>query len=140
MDGVIFDTENLCMKLWVEVADKHGFKKDVRKPMYECIGTNIQVTTKIFNRYFGEDFPFELYNEEVRAATRAYINEWGIPIKQGAGELLKYLKETGFKIGLASSTRYRTVEANLQRAGLYEYFDVIIGGDMVVRSKPEPDI
>lgn len=140
MDGVIFDTENLCMQLWIELADRQGFKKDVRKPMYESIGTNIQVTTEIFKSYYGEDFPFEKYKEEVRAATKAYINERGMPIKQGAVELLEYLKETGFRIGLASSTNHQTVKTNLLRARLYEYFDVIIGGDMVERSKPEPDI
>ena len=140
MDGVIFNTENLCMQLWVELADRHGFKKDVRNPMYESIGTNLQATTEIFKRYYGIDFPFQEYTEEVRVATSAYINEQGIPIKQGAGALLKYLKEAGFRIGLASSTRCQTVEANLQKARLYEYFDVIIGGDMVERSKPEPDI
>ena len=55
-------------------------------------------------------------------------------------ELLKYLKMRGFKIGLASSTREALVRSEISDGGLLGYFDQIIGGDMVERSKPEPDI
>jgi len=140
MDGVIFDSENLCMKLWEELVIRHSISKDIKPPMYESIGTNMQITTEIFKRYFGEDFPFEEYTEEIRTETRKYIEEKGIPLKKGAKNLIKSLKEAGFKIGLASSTRYPSVERNLKNADLFQYFDVIIGGDMVSKSKPEPDI
>lgn len=32
------------------------------------------------------------------------------------------------------------MEKQIEDAGLREYFDVIVGGDMVEESKPEPDI
>ena len=32
------------------------------------------------------------------------------------------------------------VRKQIENAGLIEYFDVIVGGDMVTRSKPNPDI
>ena len=32
------------------------------------------------------------------------------------------------------------MEKQIEDAGLREYFDVIVGGDMVEKSKPEPDI
>ena len=60
--------------------------------------------------------------------------------KPGVEELLKYLKENGFKVGLASSTQEATVRRQISEGGLLKYFDQIIGGDMVKRSKPEPDI
>ena len=53
---------------------------------------------------------------------------------------MKYLKMRGFKIGLASSTREVLVRSEISDGGLLGYFDQIIGGDMVERSKPEPDI
>ena len=46
----------------------------------------------------------------------------------------------GFKIGLASSTREVLVRSEISDGGLLGYFDQIVGGDMVERSKPEPDI
>ena len=53
---------------------------------------------------------------------------------------MKYLKMRGFKIGLASSTREVLVRSEISDGGLLGYFDQIVGGDMVERSKPEPDI
>ena len=61
-------------------------------------------------------------------------------MKPGITELLSFLKESGKKIALASSTRKSIVVAELSDAGIIDYFDVIVCGDMVERSKPEPDI
>ena len=55
-------------------------------------------------------------------------------------ELLKYLNDSGYKVGLASSTRYEIVKEELEEAGLLPYFHNLTGGDMLKKSKPEPDI
>ena len=39
-----------------------------------------------------------------------------------------------------TSTREEVVKKELSEGGLFEYFDEIVCGDMVKRSKPEPDI
>ena len=59
---------------------------------------------------------------------------------QDVEKLLKYLKDKGFKVGIASSTREKIVRRQIWEGGLLEYFDQIVGGDMVKHSKPEPDI
>ena len=61
-------------------------------------------------------------------------------MKPGIRELLISLKEKGYQIAIASSTRTKLEEKQIEDAGLREYFDVIVGGDMVEKSKPEPDI
>ena len=63
-----------------------------------------------------------------------------MPVKKGVKELLQYLKEENISVGLASSTRLAVVEEELRQAGLYDYFQVVMGGDQLKRSKPEPDI
>ena len=55
-------------------------------------------------------------------------------------EILEYLKNSGKKIALASSTKKQKVISQLQDAGILNYFDEIVTGDMVEKSKPEPDI
>ncbi|MEF2576067.1 MAG: HAD family hydrolase, partial [Eisenbergiella sp.] len=59
---------------------------------------------------------------------------------KGVTELLDFLKTSGKKLAVASSTRLEQVKKNLGRNGLDGYFDVVIGGDMVKASKPAPDI
>ena len=74
---------------------------------------------------------------------RAYFLEAiedGIPLKPGIREILEYLHGNGFKVGLASSTRRAVVLDELEKSELTDYFDVIIGGDLLKKSKPEPDI
>ena len=63
-----------------------------------------------------------------------------LPMKSGVRELLAFLKEGGKKIAIASSTRREVVTAQLRDAGILSCFDVVVGGDMVQRSKPAPDI
>ena len=46
----------------------------------------------------------------------------------------------GKKIALASSTRRQTVTNQLKDAGILDFFDKVICGDMVEHSKPAPDI
>lgn len=66
--------------------------------------------------------------------------ENGLPVKPGAPQILKWLKEAGYAIGLASSTRSSSVYRYLEQSGLKGYFSVVITGDMIEHSKPRPDI
>ena len=61
-------------------------------------------------------------------------------MKKGVTELLSYLKEKGWIVGLASSTKEATVTQEIRDAGLMPYFDNLTCGDMLKKSKPEPDI
>lgn len=63
-----------------------------------------------------------------------------LPIKKGVRELLEYLKEKQIKTAIASSTKGPLVRKHLERTGLSGYFQEIVSGDMVEKSKPEPDI
>ena len=62
------------------------------------------------------------------------------PVKPGVKELLTYLKSAGVKIAIASSTKKSGVARELKQAGFLEYFDELVCGDMVEKSKPNPDI
>lgn len=62
------------------------------------------------------------------------------PQKPGIRELLLFLKEQGIRTAVASSTRSDLVRKQLCEGKLLSFFDAVIGGDMVERSKPEPDI
>ena len=55
-------------------------------------------------------------------------------------DIITHGKKEGKKIALASSTRRQTVINQLKDAGILDFFDQVICGDMVERSKPAPDI
>ena len=139
MDGVIFDSEILVLQCWREVAERHGIE-NVDVACHECLGTNSVVSKGIFLRHYGENFPYDEYKQEMAEVFFSRAAGGKLAKKPGVEELLRYLREHGFKVGLASSTREALVRKELSEGGLIEYFDQIIGGDKVKRSKPEPDI
>lgn len=139
MDGVIFDSERAVMQCWKEVASRHNIP-DIEKAILACTGTTMVRTREIMLNLYGADFPYDEYARESSAIFHSRYDGGRLPMKPGVKELLTFLKERGKKIALASSTRQQVVTDELRNAGIIEYFDRIICGDMVSRSKPAPDI
>lgn len=139
MDGTIFDTERLVLDCWEQVGERHGIP-GIREVFIRCIGTNSVRTQEIVFEYYGKDFPYEKFSGESSVLFHEIADTEGIPVKPGAVELLTYLSENKVPLGLASSTRLAAVTQELQAAGLYDYFQVVVGGDLLKNSKPAPDI
>ena len=139
MDGVIFDSERLVIACWKVIADKYEVP-EIEVVCRECLGVNATETKQKFLNHYGQDFPYDAYKSEMSKLYHDKYDGGRLPMKKGVTELLQYLKEAGVKVALASSTRRAVVEQELTDAGIIKYFDVVIGGDMVTRSKPEPDI
>ena len=139
MDGVIFDSEALVVKMWKKVAEKYGIP-DIEETCRICLGINAAVTKEIFLERYGQEFPYDRYKKEMSDLFHASAAEGKLPQKPGIRELLEYLRENHIKTAVASSTRRELVTKELQDGGLLSYFDEVVCGDMVKRSKPEPDI
>lgn len=139
MDGVIFDSERLVLECWEKVTQMHHMQ-GITEALTACIGTNAQKTREIVFDYCGEDFPYDELVKEASAIFHAKADAEGLPVKKGVRELLDYLKESKIPVAVASSTRVEVVTMELKQAGLYDYFQVVMGGDQLKRSKPDPDI
>lgn len=139
MDGVIFDSERLGLKVWQTLADKYGLG-DISAVAAQCIGRSTADTMQILDSAYGSKVSIEKLYDESRIVLQEIIAEKGLPLKSGAREILEFLKAVGVKVGLASSTSYRGVVSNLKMSGLLDCFEVIVGGDMIEHSKPEPEI
>jgi len=139
MDGVIFDSEKCVCDGWVELSEKYGFANPM-ETLKKCFGINLNATRDIFYHEYGSDFPFDKYHEEESKNFHEKYYGGRLPMKEGVKELLSFLKENGYLTAIASSTRIATVTSEIKDAGLYDYFDKIIGGDMVKNSKPDPEI
>ncbi len=139
MDGVIFDSERAIMECWLEIGKKYNIK-DLDKVYLLCTGVTIEKTKDIILNHYGSDFPYEKYNEEGTKLFFEKYKDFKLPLKTGVFELMEFLKSNNKKIALASSSPNYLVKKELEAQGLINYFDKIITGDMVLKSKPEPDI
>jgi len=139
MDGVIFDSERCVIDCWRELGLKHGLG-DIEEALLACTGTTKEKTREIMLNALGQDFPYDDFAKETSRLFHEKYDGGKLPMKPGVVELLAFIKASGKKIALASSTRREIVEAELKDAGIIEFFDEIVCGDMVKKSKPEPDI
>ena len=139
MDGVIFDSERLVLECWEKIGEKYHLE-GMRDAFLPCIGTNDVRTREIVLERYGADFPYDEFRRESSRLYHSIVDRGGLPVKTGVKVLLLYLKEHTIPLALASSTRLEVVTQELKQAGLYEYFGVVMGGDQLKRSKPEPDI
>lgn len=139
MDGVIFDSEKCIIDCWKVIAEKYNIP-NIEPVLYRCLGVTYEEAKRIFLEHYGADFPYDEWKKERSDLYHERYDNGRLPLKPGIRELLIYLKENGYKIGVASSTREAIVSKQLIDAGLRNYFDDITCGDMLERSKPEPDI
>ena len=138
-DGTLHDTEKVFQAAWRLAAEEMNVP-DIETTLHDCTGVNLPDTAVYWGRKY-PDIPFEAY----LACRQRYFNEIvrdGVPVKAGAVELLTYLTEQGFAVGLATSTPYETTMEHLNRTDMTRFFapEAIVTGDMVKHGKPHPEI
>lgn len=139
MDGVIFDSECKVIETWKVVADKYGIK-DIESFCLSAMGQNREAAKARFLEIYGADAPYDAYKAEMSDLFHERYNKGRLPLKPYVKESLTSLKERGYLLAVATSTREEVVTAELGDAGLIKFFDAIICGDMVSKSKPDPEI
>ena len=138
-DGTLHDTEQVYHRAWKEAARQTGVPR-IMEFVALCTGTNFARTEELWQEFYGDEFAFRPFWTLRDAVYDDLIASEGLPVKQGAYELLDYLKENGYKIGLATSTNAPRVERHLVQSDMKKYFDAVVTGDTVQRGKPAPDI
>ena len=139
MDGTLLDTESIGLKAWQYIIDKYSLNIDLTLPI-KSIGLNHKSTAKLFHDELGENFPYEKYWDEGMAYFKEYERTKGVPVKKGFDVLSAFLKENSIKMIVATSTYHDSATESLKRAGIYEKFDGLVGGDEVENGKPAPDV
>lgn len=139
MDGVLFDTERLCMNTWHEMAKERNMEH-MDQVAENSIGRNRVAIERVYLDTYGEDFPVAQFLDESRKRMWESIEQNGLKLMEGVMELLNYLRENGYRIAIASSSGEPVIERYLGIAGMRQYFDRIVGGNQIKNSKPSPDI
>lgn len=139
LDGVIFDSEQVVRRGWQYAAQKLQLG-DVDSLFLQCVGTNHIFTEQLLKKTFDAQFSYEEFRKYTREYFYQYTGAYGLPVKPGVKELMEYLKTEDYRIGLASSSTLQYILNGLRQAELIHYFDVIVSGENLQRSKPEPDI
>lgn len=139
MDGVLIDSEIV----YVNHVYSMLAKRDPRiKPeqLYPMVGSTNQRTKEIVFELAGEALDSKAFNKEYETYFSCCPVDYPSILRGDAHGTLTYIKERGYKIGLASSSSPKGIETVVTTCGLKQYFDSIISGDMFKESKPHPEI
>lgn len=139
MDGLMLDTERYGEAFHRRALEERGipFLEEVTA---RITGRNHAEVRRILFEAYGEDYPFEEVRARIGALWEEYLSENPVPVKPGLFELLEYLKKRDIPAAVATSTVRSIALSRLEKAGIAPYLSAMVFGDMVQKSKPEPDI
>lgn len=137
MDGLLLDTERLCMEAFVKTRRIFGLS-DAEDIFLSMIGTRADFGAKILQESLGQ----EISAKQFTSVWDSLIDELlikGVPLRPGVRDLLDKLRDVGIPMGVATSTSTKRATKHLQDAELLQYFSHVVGGDQVVNAKPHPE-
>ena len=139
MDGVIFDTEKLAQESWRTVEKEFGVPVG-EDFMTMLLGMSHTGILDVYAKYFGDyELGSRIYNWR-KVFMTDNIEKNGVPVKPGVRELFAYLNEAGLPMALATSSYRPNVERLFRVTGLENPFSVVVTGDTLEHSKPDPEI
>lgn len=138
LDGTLVDSMWMWKDIDVEFLNKYGI--EYPEGLQESIeGMSFSETADYFKSRFQLKVSLEHIKEEWNEmAWHRYTSQ--VPLKEGALELLQYLKENNIKAGIATSNSRELVNLIVQKLGLESYFGSIRTSCEVEKGKPSPDI
>jgi beta-phosphoglucomutase-like phosphatase (HAD superfamily) len=139
MDGLLLDTEPLWGESMLRIAQKHNIPITWEK-FKETTGLRIYEVTEHWSvKYPWQgsshmDVAEEILDDIIEASKKDG------KVLAGVIRSLEMFKENDFKIGLASSSPARMINALVEHFGIKHYFDEITSADVVALGKPHPAV
>ena len=140
MDGVLVDTEPVYYKRLEDFLISRGYAFP-RAVLDRLVGESSRKTFSILKQ---ADPAFYDSEETYRRDMRAFHRHHRIAYRELANphlhQTLNQLKDTGWRLALASSSPQSNIEQVLQELEILPLFEVIASGDDFKESKPNPEI
>ena len=138
MDGLMFDTERLVQQAWRQVGQELGLELVDGLP--DMMGVSVRQANLMFKQQFGESFDYYGARRRRTALVEDAIARDGVPVKPGLYDILRSLAEWKIPAAVATSSDQAVAERYLEMAQVRQYLTAVVCGDMVERSKPDPQI
>ena len=139
MDGVLFDTEKLYERFWIEAASRYGFTMTT-EDVASVRSTDANLARQILKERLGETFDYDEIKRLRIRLMQDFTRSNGIEVMEGVTSLLSYLKSEKILTALATVSNRQRAEEFLKQGDVAQYFDYIVAGDMVTKCKPDPEI
>lgn len=139
MDGVLIDSEPLW-KIAMEQTFQEVGCNLTKKDFQKTVGMRIdEVVTYWFNHIGWEGTPAKEVEKRIIQRMIALIEENGKPLP-GVIETLNFLKNSGKRIGLATSSYTILIATVLRTLGIEDAFDFVHSAEHEKYGKPHPAV
>lgn len=139
MDGVIIDSEGVNLKALWEFAVKKNPNIKIEQ-LYPMIGNSQKDAWDIMARVVNNGQTWTEIGDEAHQIETTLEIDYRAIYRSELTLLLSQLKELGYLIALASSTKMEVIEKVLAVNQIRDYFQVVVSGASFKRSKPDPEI
>lgn len=140
MDGLLLDTERqMYLQGGLKVSRELG--RPISEESFEgLMGLNWTDYYIRIKEEYGEDYPIDIYRERFMKHVDEMIDSFAFDLRPGVKKVLDFCKEHHIPMAVATSTPHTRTLKCLKNAGIIDYFDEILSGDMVEKGKPDPEI
>jgi phosphoglycolate phosphatase/beta-phosphoglucomutase len=142
-NGVIIKDEAIHQQLIEEILIEENLRPSPQEYREICLGRSDRVCItellKRRGRFVSESYLNQLVIRKAGAYQRQLETLSKLPIYPGLEDLIFKIRVAQLPMGVVSGALRCEVELVLNRAGLAQHFSVIVAGDDIKVSKPEPD-
>ena len=142
LDGVLVFTDKYHYLAWKQIADEMGI------PFDETINDKLRGVSRmqsleiILENYSGEPLTDEQKSDiadRKNAIYRSYLQKMTPDdVSEEVRNTLEMLKKKGYKLAVGSSSK--NAGFILEQVALRDAFDAVSDGNMITRSKPDPEV
>lgn len=139
MDGLLLDSEQLALDAFLATCSKFNLG-DLSNVFNKCIGTNSELVDATLKEGLNGIMDHKKFYLTWESLYTDLTKDKPIPLKKGAIYLLDHISSMGIPMAVATSTKTARARSKLNSSGILGYFSVIVGGDQVANSKPNPEV
>ena len=140
MDGLMVDTESLATEAFIHSAKRQGYDMTKEETLL-VLGFTTKSIYDFWENYFkNSDVSGKQLVDDHYKYIENILFTTGPRKMPYIEELLKYLKESNYKVAVASSSNMNHIINNMEKTGLKKYIDEFASGAEVENGKPAPDV
>jgi beta-phosphoglucomutase len=141
LDGVLVDTAIYHFQAWKNLGTKFGYtlteeQNEQLKGVSRVESLNRILVWANYTATEEQKSSWLIEKNDNYLALITHMNP--SEILPGVLDFLQQIKKAGYKIALGSASK--NAEIILSKTGLIEWFDLIIDGNKVTKSKPDPEV
>ncbi len=142
-NGVIINDEPLHQQLIDQILIEENLRPQPGEFRLVCLGRSDRVCLNDMlnsrGRVVTETYLLQLMKRKAQAYQHELEKLEKLPLYPGLEDLISQMRSQELKLAIVSGALTQEVELVLERANLAKYFTVIVAGDHIKTSKPEPD-